>query len=204
MNTSRTRRPVSVEANSLVICGRCRRLKGEFPEFHPDAVLGCACAPREVRRADPPVGGADHTTYAELCRSCGLVLLPSGSKYSVWFCEECLPLVTALNRAVRCATVPIGRHSSMANVVPACPSARNLPVVEACTEANVGLFDRIGQLGEYARTVVDLNLRELEFPDGTDVAVRDYLAAVDDSNLSCVDGFFVLVFQFALVEPAAA
>jgi hypothetical protein len=42
--------------------------------------------------------------------------LPSGSRWSVWFCAACKDRVVELNSAVGRAVIPIGRHSMMSGV----------------------------------------------------------------------------------------
>ena len=82
--------PSSREAppGELLICCRCLLLKGSVPGRTDGARQFCDCTPVEVRQAQPRWGG-DFNTYAELCRCCGLVLIRSGSRWSVWFCASC-------------------------------------------------------------------------------------------------------------------
>src|SRR5436190_12449390 len=55
----------------------------------------------------------DHLTPAELCNCCGIELLPSGSKFSPFFCRPCHARVSTLNRAAERCVIPIGRHNIM-------------------------------------------------------------------------------------------
>lgn len=201
---SRVIRPHSAKPGALQICAECRGLHGAYTEYHPDAVQSCHCSRRTPPVPCEPVGRADHCTYAELCRCCALVLLPSGSRFSVWLCEACGPLVKGLNRAVGRAIVPIGRHSLMAGV--GLRGGRDIPpqAVEAFTTASIGLFDRIGQLEEYARSVVGRNLELLGFEPGAEIYLGEYLHAVRRSQLRCDDAFFDLLFDFALAGTDAA
>lgn len=204
MASNQIARPQPVKPYSLVICGDCREVRGRFPERGADAEQLCSCAPMETRRNRRPSGGADHCTYVELCRCCGLVLLRSGSRWSVWFCEECLPLIAGLNRAVGRMTAPVGRHSVMNGVRLVGSSTASRAAVEQFTEASVGLFERIGALQQYARAVVEQNVELLALPMDTDVYVGEYLAAIRRSQLRCDDAFFALLFNFALIQGEAA
>lgn len=204
MASNHIARPQSIEPYSLVICGDCYGVRGRFPERGADAEQLCSCAPVETRRNRRPSGGADHCTYVELCRCCGLVLLSSGSRWSVWFCEQCLPLIAGLNRAVGWMTAPIGRHSVMNGVGLAASSTASHAAVEQFTAASIGLFERIGALEQYARAVVEQNVELLDLPVDTDVYVGEYLAAVRRSQLRCDDAFFALLFNFALTRKEAA
>jgi hypothetical protein len=55
--------------------------------------------------------GYDFNMVAELCRCCGQVLLKSGNKFSVWFCDHCKEHVGLLNGRLGRYAIPIGRHS---------------------------------------------------------------------------------------------
>lgn len=88
-----------------VVCGACNLIRAEVPErFHQR----CRCQQPELWK---PIDGYDFPIAAELCRCCGRVLVGSGSKYSVWFCDACLELVRGLNAQLGIAIIPIGRHS---------------------------------------------------------------------------------------------
>lgn len=71
----------------------------------------CACDPDRSRG-----WSGDLPERARLCACCRLELLPSGSRFSVWFCEECRERVGELNAQVGRYMIPIGRHSIMAGI----------------------------------------------------------------------------------------
>ena len=80
-------------------------------------VSGITIDPRTGKIDDSAVlihkGALDFPTAAELCRCCGLELLQSGCKWSVWFCNDCKPRVLKLNQSVGAWVIPIRRHSLM-------------------------------------------------------------------------------------------
>jgi hypothetical protein len=84
------------------------------------------------------------------------------------------------------------------------PSTAEPQAVESFARLSVGLFDRIGELDRYARSVVRRQTEALGFAAGSDVYVGEYLAAVKRSDLRCDDGFFALLFKFALSDGAIA
>ena len=128
----------------------------------------------------PGIGGLDFPTPAELCRCCGIVLLASGSRWSVWFCEACKERVIALNRKLGAWVFPIGRHTVMHGVL--------LPVAEAVDEAKreafvaaaKGLFGQMRRLGEWADEIVRRNCRATGLDELERVTIRRYLRAVRD------------------------
>jgi hypothetical protein len=60
-----------------------------------------------------PWPGFDINERATLCRCCAVEILPSGSRWSVWFCDDCKQRVLGLNDAVGGVVIPIGRHTLM-------------------------------------------------------------------------------------------
>ncbi len=89
----------------------------------------CACEPKE-----PPA--------IELCRGCAAATIPSGSKWSVLFCDACKERVVAYNRAAGGCAIPIGRHSLMNGIF----------VIDEDIESSLGpLFERIDRLTKWHR-----------------------------------------------------
>jgi len=57
--------------------------------------------------------GFDFNERVTLCYCCLAAVLPSGSKFSVWFCDRCRAEVDRLNQWFGRTVIPIGRHSFM-------------------------------------------------------------------------------------------
>lgn len=199
-----------VETGSLVICGVCHWIRGPVPGGSDGAEQLCKCTPVEARRAQPlwdrfPGGGVpDHNTYAELCRCCGLVLLKSGSKWSIWFCESCKPLVVALNRAAGVPLFPLGRHSMMAGVGATVKQLASPDVRERFVGRARGLFKRMEGLEGLVGATVGRNLATLGFDEGADVYAGKYLWTVRRSTLTPQDGFALLVLGLLSSEEVQA
>lgn len=181
-----------VPPGELRICGSCRTLKGPVPDRADGARQLCECAPPEARCAEPLWGG-DFNIYAELCRCCGLVLLRSGSRWCVWFCEPCKRSVMALNRAARRCLIPIGRHSLM-NGVAARPEQLGTEVGVVAFADQLGTFiASIDGLCAWAAKVTASNTTALRFCGDVDVLLADYLAAVPGSTLTFEAAFTSLL-----------
>lgn len=198
-----------VEHGSLVICSVCLGLRGRVPLREDRVEQLCSCTPVEVRRAQPrwerddsSRWGFDYNTYAELCRCCGLVLLPSGTKWSVWFCSTCKKQITALNRASGEYLVPIGRHSLMGGVGARGADLASPEVIERLVEQTRSLFARFDGVEGYASAAVRRNLLALGFELDHDIYLGKYLWQVRRSTLTPQDGFAHLVIQ--AFTPAAA
>ena len=74
----------------------------------------CRCPDKVPSGAKWP--GYDVNEHLHLCECCSMVVLPSGSRWSVSFCEECKQRVDELNESVGRCVIPIGRHSLMNGV----------------------------------------------------------------------------------------
>jgi hypothetical protein len=90
----------------MEICRACLGLRGPVAD---GLTQRCAC-----ERAEPLWPGYDYNRTIELCRCCGAKTVPSGSRWSLFFCETCHAAVLAHNR-VDDRVIPIGRHSLMMN-----------------------------------------------------------------------------------------
>src|SRR5437867_2299370 len=92
--------------HDLVICVRCTRLRGPWTmagrKF--SAVQCCACD-RQPNAASWP--RFDFNCVAEFCKCCGTECLESGSRWSVWFCDECKEYVGQLHAVAGRYLIPI-------------------------------------------------------------------------------------------------
>ena len=159
-----------------MVCGTCHRLRGAVGELSQR----CRCQPSETWP------GWDISQAKELCRTCGLVALRSGSRWSVWLCDTCKPLAIELNTGVGRVIVPIGPHSLMHGVAYR-PDGEH----DADTFADDlrGLFSAQDRLDSWAGEIVGDNLAALGVPPRTDVALDDYLVLVTAASLSSRERF---------------
>ena len=176
--------PVLATTRAFEVCGSCCELRGPFvwrwKGVDYEHVQECAC--ERNRRADgerPETWLAfDYNTVAELCQACGCQVLPSGSRYSVWFCGECKERVRALNAEVGQPLVPIGRHTLM--------NGFGLQTTPKPTDAEIGVFvarfgtvvKRIDRLREWGHEVVRDNLVTIGREHTASMPLTEYLEAV--------------------------
>jgi hypothetical protein len=171
----------------LRVCAACSGLHGSLPAAENEEGDGsapvqlCRCGkPGEqgtVRSDRPRWRGFDFNEATTLCHCCGMVPLPSGSKWSSWFCLACIAQVRNLNDEYGMAVVPVGRHSLMNGV-----SLKAKPeVTEAEFDAFAsGLGDFIKsteRLDIWARRVVARNVAFVD-PSGNDPSLEHYVAVV--------------------------
>lgn len=117
--------------------------------------------------------------WARLCDCCLGEVLQSGSRWSVWFCEECKRKVMGLNAAVGMPLIPIGRHTLMHGIT-AHPDGPDIQV-EAFVEEMGGLIERIGILADWKMHRLGAIFEQLGLVNG--VALSDYLHAVEQADM---------------------
>lgn len=96
----------------FVLCGTCQGLYEGRPS--PGFATPQRCRCRHVD--EPRWPRQDFNEHLHLCECCRLVPLRSGSRWSVWFCDECEARVTDINQTVGRYIIPIGRHSLMGGI----------------------------------------------------------------------------------------
>jgi hypothetical protein len=179
---------VHLELGALALCRACKRLRGPWRSTRPPAIheQGCACT-RVVRETEPVVShdgrgglwpGYDYNEVAELCRCCGLDVLRSGSKWSVWFCGHCKDWVWDFNNRVGGCVIPIGRHSMMNGFGLPGPLARDDALVNQFANDVRSLFERMNWTDAWARRVVTRNLAACGLASENDVPLGEYLKRV--------------------------
>jgi len=98
--------PVSVE--DFTVCLVCAGLAGCPPE-NERAPQVCKC----IREEQPRWPGADFNEHATLCWCCLLELIPSGSRWSSFYCDDCRELAREYNEVAGRVVFYQGRHGWM-------------------------------------------------------------------------------------------
>jgi hypothetical protein len=126
----------------------------------------------------------DFNTIVELCYCCGQEVLSSGSRWSVWFCEECKERVINFNGRYQQTIIPIGRHSLMAGYALGGRDVLDPEKIELFVSSMKGVFSRIETLNHWRKIVVAEKLEALGYSG--DVPLNDYLkdvkTKIDKSN----------------------
>ena len=169
------------------------RLEGDFSQR-------CACdrdPTAECWEAWPGGPRFDFNRYLELCYCCGIETVRSGSRWSSFYCRECMDRVRAFNRRCGGWVIPIGRHSAMHGEL--------LRGNEAMIEEHAthflrrlrSLFAAIEQLEHWARARIEQNLLVLGFPAGQEIDLAEYLARAEHSLLDKELAFERLCHHFS-------
>jgi ADP-ribosylglycohydrolase len=128
--------------------------------------------------------GFDFNGIVMFCYCCGQEALKSGSRWSVFFCEDCKRKVMELNAQFQRAIIPIGRHSMMNGIALNNDGYKDPKFVEQFwTKAN-NMFANIEKLSKWTAQRLSNNFKVLGYDD--DVFLNDYLkkvaVAVDKSG----------------------
>lgn len=113
-----------IDHSQMKLCVTCFKVYGFWwqnlgREFDPSwswpRYQCCACLYKEGQplNAIEPWSGFDFNEVVTLCHCCQGELLRSGSRWSVWFCQDCKEMVLQFNREAGSYIIPIGRHSAM-------------------------------------------------------------------------------------------
>jgi hypothetical protein len=162
----------------LHICPKCFEL---YEQDRPDGMnQTCACHPNDPERWP----GADFNQRAMLCRCCALTVLPSGSRWSPYFCRECQLLAMGVSVWNRSLVIPIGRHSLMHSWVPRAEAQPFPPGGEVDLDDFAATFaamlnnisDASDLLWKWYRTSMKRNLKRYGLKGK--VSLREYIAAV--------------------------
>jgi hypothetical protein len=143
--------------SNFVLCATCQGLYGDRPSPGFATPQRCRC-----RHVDEPKWPRhDFNEHLHLCECCRLVPLRSGSRWSVWFCDECKARVRDLNHVLGRYVIPIGRHSLMGGIAIAgaelahADQRRRDELIDRFSIQAGGLYESLDRLNAFAadRTV---------------------------------------------------
>ncbi len=162
------------DVSGLSVCATCAELRGPVVDEQTGQrrIQQCACD----RSADGAVRwpGWDVSAVAELCHCCARVVVPSGSRWSRFFCDACHALVFGLNRASGACVVPIGRHSVMNGVFLGGGRPTTTSDVDRFMHDLASFTDRLHHLDRWRASRARLVLGSFDAPGDVDLAT--YLA----------------------------
>jgi len=95
----------------------------------------------------------DFNKSYEICYCCGLEIIPSGSRWSLFYCVDCKQRIRRVNELVRKCMIPYGRHSMMNGVSLKGEAAENPKAVAEFTAAVNEMNRRIGGIGTHTTRI---------------------------------------------------
>jgi hypothetical protein len=159
-------------AARMHVCRTCCGLRGPFTDTFNrcERVQPCECDPEQ-----PLWNAYDYNCAAELCFCCAAAVVESGSKWSVFFCDDCKARVCAYNDSLGRCAIPIGRHSLMNGVSLSAAAARKGRRVDKFVSGLSKLAGGVERLYAHRRARVSQILSSLAEPRGP-VPVPIYIA----------------------------
>jgi len=182
-----------VHYEDMFVCSACGGLYGswkyepEIKALYPERAResenqDCYCKERRRQKEWP---GFDFNEIVTLCYCCGREVLNSGSRWSVWFCENCKERVVVFNTFVQRTIIPIGRHSMMSGYYLKGQDIHEKAEIENYA-ANVNqLFSGIDHLDKWRKYIIRENFKL--FKISKDISLFDYLVWVSklpDKNIA--------------------
>ena len=133
----------------------------------------------------------DFNEVLTLCYCCASEILDSGSRWSVWFCEDCKQLALQVNGFFERPWLPIGRHSLMNRIL--ILRSVNWRIVQK-TKADIRRFSRefrafksclenMQGMSDYAVNAVKQNLRCLCLNAEEDIPLPTYMRALQENHI---------------------
>lgn len=146
------------------------------------ACLHGGAAWHEPRTTLPEPPG-DFPTCVELCYCCAAEVIPSGSRFSSFYCDECRAAVIALRDSCGMAVIPLGRHSIMNGISLRGTEARDTGRLEAFARATLTSFQRMDRVLAWQRVVVSDRV-EVIAAGAPFASARAYLAHTGEASPS--------------------
>lgn len=144
---------------SLRFCQECFELKGTIQLSDGHSVKQkCACTRSSSEASwyvvfDGKRWFKDYNREYETCYCCGLEVIPSGSRWSLFYCQDCKAMIRKLNETLGFCLIPYGRHSIMNGVSIDKSNVDNKDAIKDFLLVTQGLFDRMGTCGSYRKSI---------------------------------------------------
>lgn len=172
-------------ADHLRVCGGSAGLFGPiaYGDDAPSREQRCRwseCPYRDEPWHQPqtslPEPAGDFPTEVELCYCCVAELIPSGSRFSSFFCDDCRERVVALRDDAGRVIIPLGRHSMMNGIGIEGGGTRDEGRLAEFAAATTAFFGSIDRLCAWQRGVAADRIAS-SWPGARHVGVAEYLAA---------------------------
>lgn len=101
-----------MSTSPLEICRECLDLRGPISDAPNARVQRCRCESRGSLK-EKRWHGFDFNEAFELCYLCAAEVIPTGSRWSSFYCAPCQRRVNWHNHAAGAVEIPLGRHALM-------------------------------------------------------------------------------------------
>ncbi|MFC1974476.1 hypothetical protein ACFLVA_00495 [Chloroflexota bacterium] len=150
------------DLGKLHICSKCCCLYGEV-RLNDGKVRQqrCSC---DILDEENWFDGAYHdfNDKYEICYSCGLEVIPSGSRWSLFYCIYCKERIVKINNAIGRVVIPHGRHSLMNRITVDNNNLFNDAKVKEFVNSVNELSGSIDLLDEHRKAVIKKQMKLLD------------------------------------------
>ena len=171
-----------MEVSHVRICTECGGLKGHMPINGKNYHLHCRCERVRSRSVQELPPGYDLAPFIDLCFCCGLTPIRSGSRWSAFFCPDCMEMVRHVNGTFGSAIIPVGRHSLMNSVVLEPREAFDEEKVREFADRAKSLLHRVDLLFYWRSLTVLRVISELDMPGGKSIPYEKYILHTDGTK----------------------
>lgn len=143
-----------------------------------DQMLKPGIPPGEKNKENEKWPRFDFNEIVTLCYCCGQELLSSGSRWSVWFCEDCKKNVIRFNSIYQKRIIPIGRHSIMNGYILNVQKFEDGmdKAIEEFTGNVKDLSRGIEHLEKWRKIIMQKNFKALSYSE--DILLNEYMLNV--------------------------
>jgi hypothetical protein len=174
------------DLNSLRLCPQCLELFGKLRlDDTSTKKQECSCG----KRAKKKWNGYDFNRKYEICYCCGLEVIPSGSKWSSFYCRDCKDTISRLNNAVGQCVLPLSRHSMMNGFSLTGEQAKNPSAIKKFTNNVNKINNKIGLLERHRKNILSGHLEGFLKLSGSHV-----IELLIQTNLGGLRGFKTALF----------
>jgi len=156
------------ELSKLKICRKCFEIYGPVRLEDGQVVeQKCYC---DIPRHDEKWVVTNRYSYDfnqkyAICRCCGLEIIPSGSRWSPFYCDECKNRISKLNELVRKCIIPYGRHSIMNGVALNHKQIKDKKAIDTFIEAVNKMNQKIDIVEKHRKTITQKQLELLQMDE---------------------------------------
>ena len=157
----------------------------------------CRCMKEKDRKegiVDNLWPGYDFNTVVELCWCCGKRFINSGSRFSFFFCRECLDRVKKHNENPENFMIPPGRHTYLNVIMLISPFTEK--EVEEFKKRVDSFFRRMDILRAWRGFSMFGNYCEVGFSFISDICLRDYEKLPRETGYDCINGKFERMVEY--------
>jgi len=171
------------ECSDLLICKTCLKLYGRTSraidkskdQASVSHFIKCNCRigdTEKKRSVDPKKTDSVVKTTVQFCQCCSMELINFGSKYSYFFCEDCLKMATFYNQIAGKNLIPLGKHSFMNGIMLISPYTKE-EARQFKTEIK-DFFNRISSIVDWQKIALFENLHDMGFDFKEDIPLIVY------------------------------